>query len=334
MQNIKKIKEYLSGKDDENLFAEASRLRREIFAEEVYLRGIIEFSNYCKQNCMYCGLRAFNKDAKRYRLTQEEILECVNIVLQNDIPTVVLQAGEDNFYSPEWIAELVKKIKDKGGALTLSLGERDYKTYKLWREAGADRYLLRIETFDMNIYRNARPGKIWKDRYKCIDMLRELGYEVGSGIMIGMPGETLDSLANSIYQLTKMHLHMIGMGPFVSHPQTPYKDEPNGNILWALRTIALVRILNPDANMPATSALNSVEKNARIKALQYGANVVMPSLTPARVKELYNIYPGKNISGQSNESAIESMKNMILEAGYKCSTARGDSPRFLSEKKK
>jgi len=321
------IRDYLNGKNDAELFASADRVRREVFGTDVYLRGIIEFSNYCSQNCLYCGLRRGNREIHRYRLTMREILDCAEEIVQSGITTIVLQTGEDPYYTDRDIADIITAIKSRYKiAVTLSLGEQNYEAYKLWRDAGADRYLIRMETFDRGNYAKVRPGNLWEKRLICVETLRELDYEVGSGIMIDMPGESVGNLMTAIQALTDMKLHMIGMGPFVVHSQTPFADEANGDIYLAFRTLALVRILNPMANMPSTSALDSVRSGARLRGLQIGANVIMPSFTPGRVKELYNIYPGKNVQTDVSVNSLQSAINMITKAGYNVSCSRGDSP--------
>jgi len=327
--SIQQILEYLEASDPAPLFAEADRLRRRQFGEDVYLRGIIEFSNHCCQNCLYCGLRAGNPNIPRYRLTRAEVLKCADQIAASGIRTIVLQGGEDPDFSDEWIADMIRAIKMRHDlAITLSVGERPRRILENWRDAGADRYLLRIETFDRELYRKLRPGREWKDRRKCIENLRELGYEVGSGFMVGLPGESLQSLAHSIQALTEMQLDMIGLGPFVAHPQTPLRDENSGSLDRALQTLALVRLLNPLTNMPSTSALESVQAGGRKRGLQVGANVIMPSFTPDRVRELYNIYPGKNVLEESDEDGLESVLRIVHSAGYRVSYARGDSPKY------
>jgi len=325
---------YLNGRDNAGLFTEADRVRRAVFAEKVYLRGIIEYTNHCRQNCFYCGLRAGNHVAIRYRLTRDEILQSVNTAAKQKIRTIVLQGGEDSYYSAEWIADLIREIVSKYDlAITLSLGERSPAVLRMWREAGADRYLLRIETWNKDNYHKLRPGRRWENRLNCLKVLRELGYEVGSGIMVGLPGETVETLADAILGLTNLDLDMIGIGPFIAHPQTPLKDEPNGAIRLTLRTLALVRILNPYANMPTTSAMECAARGARIAALRAGMNVIMPSITPERVKQLYNIYPGKNNDGDDSEHSIPAVLAIIHEAGFRPNFSKGISPNFTRRDK-
>jgi biotin synthase len=254
----------------------------------------------------------------------------VETAVSEKIPTIVLQGGEDPYYSAEWIADLIRKIIDKYDlAITLSLGEQTPEVLQLWRKAGATRYLLRIETWNRENYGSLRPGKRWEDRLNCLKVLRELDYEVGSGIMVGLPGETLATLADAIIGLTELDLDMIGIGPFLAHPQTPLKDKPNGSIQLTLRTLALVRILNPFANMPSTSAMECAEKGARLAALKIGMNVIMPSITPERVKLLYNIYPGKNADSDASEHSISAVLEIIREAGFHRSFSKGISPNLI-----
>ncbi|HPC36540.1 MAG TPA: [FeFe] hydrogenase H-cluster radical SAM maturase HydE [Candidatus Marinimicrobia bacterium] len=324
------IIEFLQGKDDDWLFTEADRIRREVFGDEIYLRGIIEFTNYCRQNCYYCGLRRSNRAVQRYRLTREEILAAVETALAHKIPTIVLQGGEDPYYSAEWIADLIREIIEKYDlAITLSLGEQTPEVLQLWWRAGATRYLLRIETWNRENYSRLRPERQWENRLNCLKVLRELDYEVGSGIMVGLPGETLATLAEAIIGLTELDLDMIGIGPFIAHPQTSLGDQPNGSIELTLRTLALMRILNPYANMPATSAMECAEKGARLAALKIGMNVIMPSITPERVKMLYNIYPGKNADSDVSEHSIPAVLEIIREAGFRPSLSKGISPNLI-----
>jgi len=321
---------YLQGQDDSGLMEEADRIRRSVFGDEIYLRGIIEYSNFCRQNCFYCGLRSGNREAVRYRLTREEIFEAVETAMAQQISTIVLQGGEDLYYSAEWVAEIIHEIISKYNlAITLSLGEQSSDVLGLWRTAGANRYLLRIESWSRANYQSKRPGRQWQNRLNCLKVLRDLDYEVGSGIMVGLPGETVESLAEAILGLTSLDLDMIGIGPFLAHPQTPLKDEPNGAIQLTLRTLALVRILNPFANMPSTSAMECAAKGARIAGLKAGMNVIMPSITPERVKRLYNIYPGKNADNDDSEHSIAAVTEMIKAAGYRRSYSQGFSPNYI-----
>lgn len=328
--HLKEIKEFLRGKDDKNLFDKANRIRLQVFGKDVYIRGIIEFSNMCREDCLYCGLRKSNRVLERYRLQMEEILEGAELAEINNIKTIVLQSGDDLAYSKDFIGKLIEEIKKRFDVvITLSLGERTYEEYAYWREKGAERYLLKMETFDKKLYEKMRPGKKLEDRLKRIEWLKELDYEVGSGIIVGLPGQDLDSLANDLKQLTELELDMIATGPFIPHPETPLRDYPHGDVNLSIRVIALLRIMNPYSNIPATSALASLRSDAREKGLKAGANVIMPSLTPKRVRLLYNIYPGKNESCQCVIDEIKYIKGIIEKAGYIPSNSKGYSPRRL-----
>lgn len=327
------IKKFLKGENDDILFQRAEKIRHQYFGNEVYLRGIIEFTNQCEVNCNYCGLRKSNNKAIRYSLSDEQIYRCVDTILDNELGTIVFQSGENINDDIDRLANIIRTIKKEHDlAITLSLGEHTIETYKKLKEAGADRYLLRIETFDEKIYERARPNRKLANRLKCLDDLRKIGFEVGSGFMVGLPGETIDVLAENIIQLTKMDLDMIGIGPFISHPDTPFKKEPSGDYLTSLRTIALIKILNPTANMPATSAMESAQKGGRLEALKFGMNVLMPAVTPSDLKGNYNIYPGKNTYIKS-DNEIVAIKNILTEAGYTYTGARGDSIKFKNRNK-
>lgn len=328
------IQNLLKGEDDAMLFQRAEDIREQYFGNEVFLRGIIEFTNYCQVNCNYCGLRKSNANASRYSLTDEQIYNCIDIALENELGTIVFQSGENINDDIDRLAAIIKKVKNNHDlAITLSLGEHNSDIYKKLKDAGADRYLLRIETFNEKIYKKARPNRKLTDRLRCLDDLREIGFEVGSGFMVGLPGETIDILADNIIKLTEMDLDMIGIGPFISHPDTPFKNFPSGDYLLSLRTIALIKILNPTANMPATSAMESARSGGRLEALKYGMNVLMPAVTPAEIKGNYNIYPGKNTYIKS-DNEIVAIKNILSKAGYVYTGARGDSLKFLNRNKK
>jgi len=324
-----KIKAWLQGYDDAVLFQTADTVRRSVFGDEVYIRGIIEFTNYCRNDCLYCGLRRSNRQVERYRLTVDEILTTVAETVNYGIKTIVLQGGEDPYYRPEQIAAIIQTIRQNYPvAVTLSLGEHPEAIYRLWREAGADRYLLRMETWSKPLYEQLRPGHRWEQRLDCLKSLRALGYEVGSGFMVGLPGETLDDLATAILELTALDLDMIGIGPYLVHPDTPLNHANNGSVELSLRTLALVRILNPYANMPATSAMECAQPGARTRALQIGMNVLMPSLTPEKVKEYYRIYPGKNAQTDSVEHSLAAARAMVEQAGLRWSDSLGMSPNW------
>jgi len=325
---LPEITALLAGADDPGLFSAADALTRENFGTEIYIRGIVEFSNHCDKNCRYCGLRRANTKLHRYRLPVDDILHCLDLARELKLGTVVLQSGDDFTYTREDIAQILTESKARSGmAVTLSLGDRPLEDFAYWREIGADRYLLKIETFDEVLYANSRPGLTLADRLGRIEALRKAGYEVGSGIITDLPGMTLDILANDLLRLSELDLDMIAAGPFVPNPDTPYGAEPSGSILTALRAVAILRLLNPLANIPATSALNALRDGAREQGLTAGANVIMPSLTPEEVSGNYAIYPGKNAFRADAKSRLQATKEAIRRVGRTPSEAIGGSKR-------
>lgn len=332
--NLAEVVDFLSGVDDAGLFAEADRVRQEVFGSEVFLRGIVEFSNHCNKSCHYCGLRAPNRTIPRYRLSREEILAGAALAAELDLGTVVLQSGDDFRYSAAELAWVVAEIKERHGlAVTLSLGDRPLDEYRLLFQAGADRALLKLETLEPELHNRLRPGETFAARLARVRGLQEIGYEVGSGIITGLPGVSMDVLARDILGLTDLGLHMISAGPYVCNPGTPLAGSANGDLRQALRSVALLRILNPLANIPATSSLEVLATGARSQVLGCGANVIMPSLTPERVRREYAIYPGKNANDMDLRTRTEAIKEEIRRAGLRPSAARGQSPlRNLEEK--
>lgn len=283
-------------KDDsinEFLFEAADKVRSEFVGDSVHLRGLIEFSNICRCNCKYCGLRKENEYAERYRMSVDEVLHLAEKAKEYGYKTVVLQSGEDAYFSKEKMCEIIKGVKDLGFAMTLSLGEKTYEEYKAYKEAGADRYLLRIETTDKNLYSLMHPGMDFENRVRCLYDLKSLGFETGTGCLVGLPNQTIESLADDIMFFKELDADMIGLGPFIPSPQTPLETEKGGTLTMALKVMALTRLLLPDINIPATTAMETLEPDGRIKALQSGANVVMPNVTEGDYKKKYEIYPGK-----------------------------------------
>jgi len=275
------------------LMETANEVRKKTVGDQVHLRGIIEFSNHCKQHCCYCGLRADNNQITRYRLTPELILETAQAAIQTGYRTLVLQSGEDMTIHVETIAQLTQDIKAMGAAVTLSCGERSYATYKLWREAGADRYLIKQETADPCLYRAIRPGHILWERLQCQHWLKDLGYQVGSGCMIGLPGQTVQTLARDLQLMKEMRIDMSGMGPFIPHPQTPLGHGVTGSVFMTIKMLATARLYMPWLLLPATTALATLHPEGRELALRAGANVIMPNVSPDAYRSLYQIYPGK-----------------------------------------
>lgn len=287
------IIELLTTAPADELYRRADDVRREAVGDAVHLRGLIEFSNICRNDCLYCGIRRGNRQVQRYRMTDEELVETAKRAAALGFQTIVLQSGEDMHFDQARMCHIIEQIKRLDVALTLSVGERDYEDFKAFREAGADRYLMRIETTDRDLYHRLNPGMSWERRHECLLMIRELGYELGSGIMVGLPGQTVESIADDLLYLKDICIDMAGIGPFIPHPETPLANEAGGTLELALRTMAIMRILMPDINIPATTAMESLHPQGRIMALQAGANVVMPNVTEGEYRRLYELYPGK-----------------------------------------
>ena len=323
----------------EELWALADQTRRAEVGDQVHLRGLIEFSNYCARLCGYCGLRAGNQKVERYRMTKEEILECAHEAKEFGYGTVVLQSGEDWGIKREWMTEVVLAIKDQTGlAVTLSLGERDEEDFIAWRQAGADRYLLRFETSNHRLYEKIHPnlpGKV-SDRFAILRKLRELDYEVGSGVMIGIPGETYDDLANDLEMFRTLDLDMIGVGPYIPHPDTPLGTEekttdqvPNSELM-TYKVVALTRLVCPKANIPSTTALATLNlAKGRELGLARGANIVMPNLTPVTYRAKYEIYPAKACIRETAKECHGCMKRRIESIGRTVGTGPGMSKNKL-----
>ncbi|MBU3111194.1 [FeFe] hydrogenase H-cluster radical SAM maturase HydE [Clostridium lacusfryxellense] len=284
---------------NEELFNAADEVRKKYVSDEVHLRGLIEFTNICKNNCLYCGLRRDNKNLVKYRLTQEQIFDFATKAKSFGYKTIVLQGGEDDYYTKDIMINIIKSIKSLGLALTLSIGEKTYEEYKAFREAGADRYLLRIETTDKKLYEYLDPGMSHETRLKCLKNLKELGYEVGSGVMVGLPNQTIESYADDILYFKEINADMLGIGPFIPNEDTPLAGSKGKELTMALKVMAITRLLLPDINIPATTAMESLNKNGRLMALQSGANVVMPNVTEGDYRKHYALYPGKICTGDT-----------------------------------
>ena len=275
------------------LFSEADKIRHEFVGDEIHLRGLIEFSNICSRQCKYCGLRSPNKKIDRYRILKDEILENVNLATKLGYKTIVLQSGEDDYFDTDKMCEIIREIKKYDAALTLSIGEKTKEEYKAYKKAGADRYLLRIETTDPILYKNMHPNASFENRKQCLYDLKELGYETGTGCLVGLPQQTIESLANDILFFKELNADMVGIGPFIPHPDTPLKNSKTGSFELALKVMALTRLNLPDINIPATTAMETLNPNGRIIALKSGANVVMPNVTSIQYRSKYDIYPVK-----------------------------------------
>lgn len=324
----------LSVENPAPLFQAADRVRKAFVGDGVYLRGLIEFSNYCKNDCLYCGIRRSNAGAARYRLTPEEIVQTAQKAAGYGYKTVVLQSGEDAWFDAEKMAHVIGQIKALGVAVTLSLGEKTREEYAAYRQAGADRYLLRIETTDKTLYEKMDPGMSWDNRARCLYDLKELGYEVGSGSLVGLPGQTVESLADDLLFFKELPVDMAGIGPFIPHPQTPLAGEAvKGHFETALKMMALMRILLPDINIPATTAMETLHPQGRLLALQSGANVVMPNVTEGDFRKLYELYPGKICTGESPAQCRACIEAKIESIGRTVSSSYGFHGDYLKGKK-
>ncbi|HSV27846.1 MAG TPA: [FeFe] hydrogenase H-cluster radical SAM maturase HydE [Sedimentisphaerales bacterium] len=313
------------------IFAFADSVRKQYMGDGVLLRGLIEFSNHCRNSCAYCGLNKSNKSLQRYRLTDDEILASAALIASQRIKTIVIQSGEDEELDVQKFAETIRRIKTRYDmAITLSLGERSTDEYRLWREAGADRYLLKIETSDKALYESLHPEMSFETRLRCLDDLRMLGYQVGSGCLVGLKGQTIASLAADIIFFARRQLEMIGIGPFIPHVKTELASQPTGNVQLTLKVIALTRIVVKDAHIPGTTALGSIGPgDGRVDALRAGANVLMPNFTPLPYRQLYDIYPGKRCITEAPGACAFCMDAMVASIGRTIDHSRGDSPRFV-----
>ncbi len=305
------------------LFNLADKIRKEYLGDEVHLRGLIEFSNICRCNCKYCGLRSENKTIDRYRISEDDIVTYAGHAASMGYKTVVLQSGEDKFFDTDTMCRIIKKIKELEVALTLSIGERTFDEYKAFKQAGADRYLIRIETTDKELYKKMHPNMDFNNRIRCLENLKTIGYEVGTGCLVGLPQQTIDSLADDILFFKEIGADMIGIGPFIPHPQTPLKDAQHGDFILALKVMALTRILLKDINIPATTAMETLNPNGRIIALQSGANVVMPNVTTTEYREKYEIYPNKICIHENPDKCRNCIEAKITSIGRTISTDFG-----------
>jgi len=309
-----------------DLFAAADRVRHEKVGDEIYLRGIIEFSNYCDRNCLYCGLRKGNSKLSRYRMTEDEILTTAKQIKNTGVPTVVLQSGEDSFYSQDIVCRLIERIRNETDLIiTLSIGERALNDYKAFQQAGANRYLLKHETASRDLYKYLRPGCDWENRLQCLRRLKELGFETGTGNMVGLPGQTPEILADDLLVMKLLDADMLGIGPFIAHPDTPLGGIGNDDLELTLRVLAIARLITRNTNIPATTALATLHPQGRLLALQAGANVVMPDFTPDIYKTLYDIYPGRKDVGDARE-IISDLKKDFQSIGRTLLYSVGNRP--------
>lgn len=321
------IAEHLSGPGEKEA-RDAKAERDRFYGNRIFIRGLIEFTNYCKNDCLYCGIRKSNTCASRYRLSKDEILGCVLQGKELGISTFVLQGGEDMYYSDKQMCDIISAIKEAapGCAVTLSIGERSRESYKAYKDAGADRFLLRHETADEAHYGRLHPENMsLKNRMKCLYTLKELGYQAGAGFMVGSPYQTPETLAEDIMFLKELEPHMVGIGPFIAHKDTPFRDMPNGTVGLTLTMLTLTRLALPRVLLPATTALATLDDMGREKAFNVGANVVMPNLSPPDSRNKYSLYDNKANSGDEAAEGLRHLSERIEKAGYVVDMGRGDS---------
>lgn len=322
--------ELLNGRSEptaQYLFSRATELRRRYYGDDVYIRGLIEFTNCCKNNCLYCGIRRSNRHVERYRLTEEEILACCREGYGLGYRTFVLQGGEDPAWTPERLAALVASIKENHPdcAVTLSVGEQPKAVYRLWFEAGADRYLLRHETADNAHYRVLHPPEMSPDnRKRCLWDLKEIGYQVGCGFMVGSPGQTAEHLAEDMLFIRRLEPDMVGIGPFLPQHDTPFRDQPAGSLELTLYLLGLLRLMLPNALLPATTALGTIHPRGRELGILAGANVCMPNLSPAGVREKYALYDNKICMGDEAAQCRSCLEQRMESIGCRVAVHRGD----------
>ncbi|MCL2748229.1 MAG: [FeFe] hydrogenase H-cluster radical SAM maturase HydE [Oscillospiraceae bacterium] len=317
----------LMGCDDDYLFARAREARQGAYGKQVFMRGLIEFTNYCKNNCYYCGLRVGNARAKRFRMGLAQILDCCQTGYRAGFRTFVLQGGEDPYFTDEILAPIVAEIRQTypDCAITLSLGERSFASYQRLFGAGADRYLLRHETAHAAHYQRLHPrGMSLQNRKACLGHLKQIGYQVGCGFMVGSPGQTVSYLVDDLLFIHGLRPQMVGIGPFLPHSDTVFAQEPAGDLRLTLNLLAILRLMRPDLLIPATTALGTLHPNGRELGVLAGANVVMPNLTPGDMRQKYRLYDHKISDGEAAAECVENMDRRMKAIGYELTVSRGD----------
>lgn len=314
----------------EYLLSSAYETRVKVYGNKVYTRGLIEFTNHCKMDCKYCGINRENGNIHRYRLTVEEILDCCNRGYKLGFRTFVLQGGEDIYFTDDIIEDMISKIKSRypDVAITLSIGEKDYESYERYYRAGVDRYLLRHETANEELFNRIHVSSSFKNRMRCLYDLKKIGYQVGAGFMVGIPGQKVENLVQDIMFLKKLEPEMVGIGPFIPHKDTIYKDERSGTARDTITMLALIRLFLPNVLLPATTALSSIDLNGRKQALKSGANVIMPNLSPTDVRGDYSLYDGKLSMGYEGGECKNFIEKSIEEIGLSVDMSRGDNIKW------
>ena len=309
------------------LFERALAVRHRHYGHDVYIRGLIEFTNYCKNDCFYCGLRASNRNAQRYRLSKEQIMDCCREGYRLGFRTFVLQGGEDPWYNAERIEGLVRTIKSEFSdcAVTLSVGEHPREVYQRWYDAGADRYLLRHETATAKHYSMLHPANLsLENRLRCLWDLKEIGYQVGCGIMVGSPGQTTENIADDLLFMAKFQPDMVGIGPFIPQHDTPFRDKTAGTLELTVFLLGIIRLMLPQVLLPSTTALGTIHPTGREQGILAGANVCMPNLSPTEVREKYALYDNKICTGDEAAQSLNSLKKRMESIGYRVVESRGD----------
>lgn len=305
----------------------AHETRVKFYGHKVFMRGLLEFTNYCKRTCSYCGISSLNPKADRYRLSLEEIMECADLGYELGYRTFVLQGGEDPYYTADKIEKIIISLKEKYSevAITLSIGEKSYEEYERFYKAGADRYLLRHETASEKLYNQLHGDCSFRNRRRCLYDLKKIGYQVGAGFMVGLPNQTNEDLVEDFMFLKELEPHMVGIGPFIPHKDTKLSKEKGGTVEDTIIMLALTRLFLPQVLLPATTALGTLDPKGREKGLQAGANVVMPNLSPTSVREKYSLYNGKICTGDEAAECRKCIENRIKSAGFTVDMSRGDN---------
>lgn len=328
--SLEQLKLLLEINDDEGVHfirEEAVKVCQKTYGNQVFIRGLIEFTNFCKNDCYYCGIRRSNSQADRYRLTKEQVLDCCASGYELGFRTFVLQGGEDGYFTDDKICDLVSAIKEKypDCAVTLSIGEKSKESYKCYFDAGADRYLLRHETADEAHYKKLHPEEMsLAHRKQCLWDLKEIGYQVGCGFMVGSPGQTVETLYEDLQFIRELQPHMVGIGPFISQKDTPFADKASGTMEQTLKLLAIIRLIQPHVLLPATTALGTIHPKGRELGILSGANVVMPNLSPVNVREKYKLYDNKICTGDEAAECRYCMENRMKSIGYEVAVSRGD----------
>ena len=328
LEEFRMIMETASKEDMDYLTSTAREVADSIYGKNVYVRGLIEFTNYCRNDCYYCGIRRSNKEAERYRLTEEQIMECCQMGYELGFRTFVLQGGEDPYFTDDRICEIIRNIKNRyeDCAITLSIGEKSRASYERYFEAGADRYLLRHETANECHYRKLHPTELsLENRKRCLWNLKEIGYQVGAGFMVGSPGQTLETLYEDMRFIKELEPHMVGIGPFIPQHSTPFKGEKAGTLEETLKLLSIIRLIHPKVLLPATTALGTIHPMGREKGILAGANVVMPNLSPVSVRKKYELYDNKICTGDEAAECKNCLQSRMEKIGYTIPVDRGDS---------